>query len=82
MKKENDILMMNNIIRDLGYTGREDRDSKRKTFFTIILPKLVEEIQNKTFDEITDDSDDLQGEGVKISYHQTKLIFILYLKSY
>ena len=39
MKNENDILMMNNIIRDLGYTGREDRDSKRKTFFTKTLPK-------------------------------------------
>ena len=31
-----------------------------------ILPKLVEQIQNKTFDEITDDSDNLQVEGVKI----------------
>ena len=34
MKDENDILMMYNIIRDLGYTGDSDRDSKRKTFFT------------------------------------------------
>ena len=39
-----------------------------KTFFTITLPKLVEEIQNRTFEEITLDSDnDLQGEGVKIT---------------
>ena len=30
MKKENDILMMNNIVRYLGYTGNDDRDSKRK----------------------------------------------------
>ena len=66
MKNEIDILMMINNIRDIGYTGREDRPSKRKTFFTITLPKLVEEIQNKTFDEITDSSDDLEGEGVKI----------------
>ena len=66
MKDENDILMMYNIIRDLGYNGTGDRDSKRKTFFTKKLPKLVEEIQNETFEEITDDSDDLQGEGVKI----------------
>ena len=66
MKNENDILMMNNIIRDLRYTGDVDRDLKRKTFFTIILPKLVEETQNKNFDEITDDSNDLQGEGLKI----------------
>ena len=66
MKNEYDILMLNNIIRDLRYTGRDDRDSKRKTFFLKKLPKLVNDIQNRTFEEITDDSDDLQGEGVKI----------------
>ena len=66
MKNENDILMLNNIINDLGYTSVGDKLSKRKTFLTLTLPKLVEEIQNKTFEEITDDSDDLQGEGIKI----------------
>ena len=66
MEDENDIIMMFNIIRDLGYNGIGDRDSKRKTFFTKKLPKLVEDIQNKTFEEITDDSDELQGDGVKI----------------
>ena len=67
MKDENDILMMYNIIRDLGYNGIGDRDSKRKTFFLKKLPKLVEDIQNKTFEEINDDSEsDLQGQGVKI----------------
>ena len=66
MKNENDILMMNDIINDLGYTGDGHRDSKTKTFFTKILPKLVEKTQNKTFDKIIDDSDGLQGEGGKI----------------
>ena len=66
MQNENDILMLNNIIRDLEYTGIGDDTSKRKTFLTIALPKLVEDIQNKTFEEITDDSDDLQVEGIKI----------------
>ena len=65
MTDENDILMMYNIIRDLGYNGTGDRDSKRKTFFLKKLPKLVEDIQNKTFDETSDDSDDLQGEGIE-----------------
>ena len=37
-----------------------------KKFLTKKLPKLVEDIQNKTFDEITDNSDDLRGEGLKI----------------
>ena len=67
MKNESDILLMNNIKNDLGYTGVGDRDSKRKTFLTITLPKIVEKIQNRTFEEITHDSDnDLQGQGVKI----------------
>ena len=67
MKNENQVLMMNNILNDLGFTGVGDKPSKRKLFcFTKTLPKLVEDIQNKTFDEIIDSSDDLKGEGVKI----------------
>ena len=66
MKNEADILMLNIIIKDLGYTGLGDYPSKRKTFLSEKLPKLVEEIQNRTFEEIIDDSDNLQGEGVKI----------------
>ena len=66
MKRAKDILMMNKIVNDLGYTGVGDKKLYRKTFLTITLPKSVDEIQNKTFEEITDDSDDLQGEGVKI----------------
>ena len=66
MKNENDILMMYNIIRDIGYDGVGDRDSKRKTFFTKKLPKLVDEIQKKTFEEITLDSDNhLEGRGIQ-----------------
>ena len=66
LKNENDILLMNNIINVLGYTGIGDIYSKRKTFFTKTLPELVEEIQKQTFDEITDDCDDLQEEGGKV----------------
>ena len=67
MKNENDILMLNIILIDLGYTGIGDNKSKRKTFLTETLPNLVEEIQNRTYEEITLDSDNnLQGEGVKI----------------
>ena len=64
MKNKNDIFMMNNIIRDLEYTGIGDKKSSRKLFFTKTLPYLVEDIQNRTFEEITDSSDDLQGDGV------------------
>ena len=56
MKIENDILMLNIIINDLGYTSRGDIKSKRKIFLTGKLPKLVEESQNKTFEESTDDN--------------------------
>ena len=66
MKKASDILMMHNFIRDLGYTGDGVKPSKRKTFFTKILPKFADEVQNRTFEEITDSSDDLQVEGIKI----------------
>ena len=76
MKDENDILMMFNIIKDIGYNGIGDRDSKRKTFFTKKLPKLVEDIQNKTFNEITDDSDDLGGEGIQKIIIPSKIIDI------
>ena len=34
MTNENDILMMNNIMNDLGYTDEGDRDWIRKTIFT------------------------------------------------
>ena len=66
MKRASDVLMMNIIINDLGYTGVGDKKSNRKSFLTITLPKLVDEIQNRTFEEITDDSNDLQGEGEKL----------------
>ena len=66
MRNENGILLTNNILSDLGYTGIGDRDSKRKIFFTKTLPKLVEKIQNKTLEEITDDSGVLQGGGIKV----------------
>ena len=42
MKNEKDIIIMNIFINDLRYTGDRDRDWKRKTFFTKILPKLEE----------------------------------------
>ena len=51
--------MIYKIVGDLRYTGRGDKSSKRETLFTITLPKLVDDIQKKTFDESTDDSDDL-----------------------
>ena len=64
MKNENDVLMTNNDLKDSGYTGFGDRDSKRKIFFTQTLPKIAEKKQNKTFEEITERSDHFQGEGV------------------
>ena len=58
-KNENDILIMNNIINNLGNRGVGDRPSNRKTCFTKTFPKLVEEVQNKAFDE-----NDLEGRGI------------------
>ena len=65
MKNTNDILMMNSIQNDLKYTSVGDKSSKRKSFLTITLPIFVDVIQNKTFDEILDNSDCLEGHGLK-----------------
>ena len=62
MKDGNDFFMMNIPRRDLGYTGVGDGKSNRKTFSTKKLPKLVDEIQKKTFEEFMENSDnDLNG---------------------
>ena len=66
LKNVDEILMLYNIIRDIEYTGKEDRPSFRKTFLIETLPKLVEEIQNRTFEEIIDGPGDLEGQGLKI----------------
>ena len=42
MKNENVILMINNIVSDLGYTGISDRDSKNKTVFSMTPAKFIE----------------------------------------
>ena len=67
MKGGNDISMMNIIIRDSRYTGFGARKSKRKTYFTITLPILVDKIRNKTLeDNMENCGNDLQGGRVKI----------------
>ena len=66
MKNENDTLLMNNNINDLGYTSVGDKSSGTKTIFTRTLPKLVNDIQNKTFEDVIDNSDSVQGDGLKI----------------
>ena len=71
MNNEKDILMMNNIINDLGYTGDGDRPANRKNFSTKTLPKLVDEIQNKTFDEF-----DLEGQGIQKNIIPSNIIGI------
>ena len=82
MKNEKDILMMSNVKNDLGYTGDGVRPSNGKTLLTETLPKLVNEIQNKTFDEFG-----LEGQGIQktiipsnINYINTRLAILLGLK--
>ena len=74
MKNDSDILMMNNNINDLGYTVIGGISSKRKTFFTITLPKLVNNIQSKTLDEIIDNPSDLQGQGIEKNTRPSNII--------
>ena len=39
---------------------------KQKKVLTVTIHKLVNDIRNKTFDEFIDNTDNLEGEGVKI----------------
>ena len=64
MKNENDILMMGNIINDSSYTDNGDKSSERKIFLPKTLPNTVDDTQNKTLDEIIDNSDKLEGERI------------------
>ena len=66
MEEENDSLRMTNIVNVLNYTGIGDKATRRKTFFTIRLAKLVNDIQNKTFIEIIENFDSLEGNGLKV----------------
>ena len=65
MKNDRDFLRMNNVKIDLVFTSIGDKSSQPKTFFTQKFPKMVENLQNKTFDENIDNSDTLRGDGVK-----------------
>ena len=77
MKNETDILMMNKIKKkDLKYTSVDNKTSNRITFLTITLPKTVDDIQNKSFDEKINDSDKLEGEGIEKLIKRSKLIDI------
>ena len=66
LKNDDELLMLYNILKDVKYTGNGSRSSNRKNFFTTELPKKVSEINNLRFNENIDDSNDLEGEGLKI----------------
>ena len=66
MKKLSDILKLNSMINAIGYTGFGDKLGKLKKFPPKGLPKKIETIENHFFSEFTNESVDLQGEGVKI----------------
>ena len=77
MKNEKDILKLSSIKNDLGYTGVGDRPSNRKIFLTITLPKIIDKIQNKIFEEIIDSSDnDLEGQGIEKNIIASNIIDI------
>ena len=67
MNTADDFLMLYIILKVVNYTSIGDRPSNRKKFITLELPEKVSEIQNIKFDENTDNSDNLQGEGVKVN---------------
>ena len=64
MKKDKYILTFNNILNDIGYAADGDGLSKRKTFNKEEPTRGVSTIDS----EIQDNFDDLQGEGLKITF--------------
>ena len=56
---------MNTNKYELNHTGIGNKSSKRKIFLIQKFPKVVEKIQNKAFDEIMNDSDNFEGEGIE-----------------
>ena len=50
----------------MKYASFRDKSSKREKIATKTHPNKVEKIQNQSFTENVDESDDLKGEGVKI----------------
>ena len=65
-RKDSDVLMYHNFMKDVGYTVIRDKSSERKTFTLEDPPKKVADIEARIVD---DESHDLQGERVKISSH-------------
>ena len=65
MENKNEISLMKKISNESNYTGIGDKSWKIKTFFTITLPKLLKCFRNKTFDELINDSDNIEGERIE-----------------
>ena len=65
MKNGNDNLMIKKLKIDLNYTSVGAKSSGRKTFSTITLPSMADDIQNRTFEEIIGIFDGLEGQGIQ-----------------
>ena len=61
VKHVDGVLKFNKFIKVLGYTGKGDKCTKRKTFVINDFPRRVAKIEA----QILDESDVLQGEGLK-----------------
>ena len=67
MTKDSDILLFNNIKKDVRYTGVGDRSSNCKLFFLKDLPKGVAENQSRVLKKKESDSDS-QGDLMENFY--------------
>ena len=62
MKKHSDMLFFHIILKDIGYAGGGDKNSKQKNFVKEELRHGVVKIEGV----IQDESNDLRGDGMKI----------------
>ena len=61
------------MTNNLEYTVKEDKSWKRKFYTINEHPHRVEQFEAK----VNDESDDLQGEGLKIIIHPSSLMYVL-----
>ena len=80
MKNDTDVLVFNNNIKNVGFTGVGDRYSKRKAFLIEELPPAVADVETTFSNE--DESDLLQVERMKIVFPSNNIDILEWRKSF
>ena len=80
MKNDTDVLVFNNTLKNVGFTGVGDRYSKREAFIVKELHRTDAEIETTFLNE--DESDGLQVERMKIVFSSNNIDILDWRKSF